>query len=42
MRILIINHSPLIGSGSGIYTMNIAKTLREAGHEIKLITAATA
>lgn len=40
MKILIINHSPLIGSGSGIYTMNIAKTLREAGHEIRLITAA--
>lgn len=40
MRILIINHSPLIGSGSGIYTMNIAKALREEGHEIKLITAA--
>lgn len=40
MKILIINHSPLIGSGSGIYTMNIAKTLREEGHNIKVITAA--
>ncbi len=40
MKILIINHSPLIGSGSGIYTMNIAKTLREEGHTIKVITAA--
>lgn len=40
MKILIINHSPLIGSGSGIYTMNIAKALREEGHDIRVITAA--
>lgn len=40
MKILIINHSPLIGSGSGIYTMNIAKSLREAGQDVRVITAA--
>ena len=39
MKILIINHSPLIGSGSGIYTMNIAKALKRAGQEVKVITA---
>ena len=40
MKILIINHSPLIGSGSGIYTMNIAKALKEQGQEVRVITAA--
>lgn len=40
MRILVINHSPFIGSGSGIYTMNIAKSLKEAGQEVRVITAA--
>lgn len=40
MKILIINHSPFIGSGSGIYTMNIAKSLREAGEDVRVITAA--
>ncbi len=40
MKILIINHSPLIGSGSGIYTMNIAKSLKKAGEQVKVITAA--
>ena len=36
MKILIINHSPLIGSGSGIYTMNIAKALKEQGQEVRV------
>ena len=40
MKILIINHSPLIGSGSGIYTMNIAKALKKAGEDVRVITAA--
>lgn len=40
MKVLIINHSPLIGSGSGIYTMNIAKAVKEAGQEVRVITAA--
>ena len=40
MKILIINHSPLIGSGSGIYTMNIAKALKRKKQEVRVITAA--
>ena len=40
MRVLIINHSPFIGSGSGTYTMNIAKTVREKENIVKVITAA--
>lgn len=40
MKVLIINHSPFIGSGSGIYTMNIAKAVKEAGQEVRVITAA--
>ncbi len=40
MKILVINHSPLIGSGSGIYTMNIAKSLKKAGQDVRVITAA--
>ncbi len=40
MRILVINHSPFIGSGSGTYTMNVAKALREKGETVKVITAA--
>lgn len=27
MKILLINHFPLEGSGSGVYTKNIAKSL---------------
>jgi len=37
MRILIINHFPLEGSGSGIYTKNLAKELTEIGHQVKVI-----
>lgn len=40
MKVLIINHSPFIGSGSGIYTMNIAKAVKESGQEVRVITAA--
>lgn len=40
MKVLIINHSPFIGSGSGIYTMNIAKSLKNAGQEVEVITSA--
>lgn len=40
MRVLVINHSPLIGSGSGIYTMNISKALKAEGQDIRVITAA--
>ncbi|HKL41869.1 MAG: glycosyltransferase family 4 protein [Halanaerobiales bacterium] len=37
MRILLINHFPLEGSGSGIYTKNVAKRLTERGHEVEVI-----
>lgn len=37
MRILLINHFPLVGSGSGVYVMNIAKSLEKRGHEACII-----
>lgn len=37
MRILLINHFPLEGSGSGIYTKNLAQELSKRGHKIKVI-----
>ncbi len=37
MKILLINHFPLEGSGSGVYTMNIAKSLLQKGHEVCII-----
>lgn len=33
MRVLLINHFPLMGSGSGVYVANVARELAEAGHE---------
>lgn len=37
MRVLLINHFPLTGSGSGVYTENIANSLVEAGNEVCVI-----
>lgn len=37
MRILILNHFPLEGSGSGIYTKNLARELSEMGHTVKVV-----
>lgn len=37
MRILIINHFPLEGSGSGIYTKNLAKEMSHLGHDVMVI-----
>jgi glycosyltransferase involved in cell wall biosynthesis len=37
MKILIPNHFPLQGSGSGIYTLNIAQELLRAGHQVLVI-----
>ncbi|MDP6637373.1 MAG: glycosyltransferase [Phycisphaerae bacterium] len=34
MKILMPNHFPLQGSGSGIYAMNVATELVRAGHEV--------
>ncbi len=40
MRILIPNHFPLEGSGSGIYTQNIAREITKKGHMALAITPA--
>ncbi len=37
MKILIVNHFPLEGSGSGVYTKNLAKELTGIGHRVKVI-----
>ena len=37
MKVLMPNHFPLQGSGSGIYTMNVGLELRQAGHEVMVI-----
>ena len=37
MKILLINHFPLSGSGSGPYVHNIAKSLVQRGHEVCVI-----
>ena len=37
MKVLLVNHFPLEGSGSGIYTKNIAKRLVDRGHEVEAI-----
>lgn len=37
MKLLLINHFPLEGSGSGIYTKNIASKMMDKGFEVKVI-----
>ena len=37
MRVLLINHFPLRGSGSGVYVANIAKSLVKRGHKVCII-----
>ena len=37
MKILMINHFPLAGSGSGTYTRNLAVHLSHLGHEVCII-----
>ena len=37
MRVLMINHFPLEGSGSGTYTKNLATQLVKLGHEVCVI-----
>jgi glycosyltransferase involved in cell wall biosynthesis len=37
VKILMPNHFPLQGSGSGIYTLNVASELVKAGHEVLVI-----
>jgi len=40
MRVLLPNHFPLEGSGSGIYTQNVAREITNKGHEALAITPA--
>src|SRR6056297_2328459 len=37
MKVLLINHFPLEGSGSGVYTKNIAQHLLDKGHQVKAV-----
>jgi len=37
MKLLLINHFPLEGSGSGVYTRNLAKALVARGHEVQVL-----
>jgi glycosyltransferase involved in cell wall biosynthesis len=37
VKILLVNHFPLTGSGSGVYTANIANSLVKLGHEVHAI-----
>ena len=37
MKILLLNHFPLTGSGSGVYTKTIAEGLVKNNHEICII-----
>lgn len=37
MRVLLMKHFPLQGSGSGVYTVNIARALVRKGHEVCII-----
>ena len=37
MKILLVNHFPLLGSGSGVYITNIARSLEKRGHEVCII-----
>ena len=37
MKVLMINHFPIAGSGSGTYTRNIAVHLMKKGHDVSII-----
>lgn len=37
MRILLTCHFPLTGSGSGVYTLNVAHALAKLGHEVRIV-----
>ncbi len=37
MKILLVNQFPLVGSGSGVYVTNIAKSLEQKGHDVCII-----
>ena len=37
MKVLFVNHFPLTGSGSGVYTANLAKGLIRKGNEVAIV-----
>lgn len=37
MRVLLTCHFPLTGSGSGVYTLNVAHALAKKGHDVRII-----
>lgn len=37
MKVLLVNHFPLTGSGSGVYTANLAKSFTRKGIEVAII-----
>lgn len=37
MKVLFVNHFPLTGSGSGVYTANLARSLEKQGDEVAII-----
>ncbi len=37
MKILLVNHFPLTGSGSGVYNANIAHSLIRKGHDVRIV-----
>lgn len=37
MKVLFVNHFPLTGSGSGVYTANLAKSLVRKGDQVAII-----
>lgn len=38
MRLVLANHTPIFGSGSGTYTAMLAEGLTRAGHEVCIVT----
>ena len=37
MKILLTCHFPLTGSGSGVYTLNVAHALAKLGHQVRVV-----
>lgn len=37
MKVLLVNHFPLTGSGSGVYTANLARSLVRKGDEVAVV-----
>ncbi|SCZ76209.1 glycosyltransferase family 4 protein [Acidaminobacter hydrogenoformans] len=41
MKLLLMNHFPLEGSGSGVYTLNLARAMVGLGHEVQILVPET-